>query len=130
MCTLITFIVVLSCNSGDNDIESQGTTGEWKLIEMLADPGDGSGQYVPVESSKSISILEDGTYSSNGDICSFSVLVADPSSGNYEETENGYVIDCQTPFLSHLRLSLDNDGYLIVAFACIEPCLQKFERKQ
>ncbi len=121
-------ITTLACNSDDNDDEPQGIIGEWLLIEMLADPGDGSGEYIPVDSSKRIILMEDGTYSSNGDICAFSSELTNPTSGSYESTDNGYVIDCESPFPTPLRLSLDN-GYLIVAFSCIEPCLQKFERQ-
>ncbi len=121
-------ISVVACNSDDNEESAQGILGEWLLIEMLADPGDGSGEYVAVDSSKRINLMADGTYSSNGDICAFSPELTNPTSGSYELIENGYVIECDSPFPTPLRLSLDN-GYLIVAFSCFEPCLQKFERQ-
>ncbi|MGI9546126.1 MAG: hypothetical protein ACR2MM_02725, partial [Flavobacteriaceae bacterium] len=105
----------------------EGIAGEWQLVEMLADPGDGSGVFSPVDSDKMISILSDGTYSSNGNLCAFSAMLGDPSSGVYDEEANGYLIDCGSPFPSQLRLNLV-EGDLIISFFCIEPCLQKFKR--
>ncbi len=126
---LLTFVFAFyGCESDDeNDDKVNGISGQWILIEMLADPGDGSGEFIPVESEKSISFNDDRTFVSNGDICSFSTLADNPTEGTYSESENGYTIDCDTPFPSPLNLSID-EGDLIIAFSCIEPCLQKFRR--
>ena len=122
------FISFSSCNSDDDAVNADiGIVGQWKLVEVLLDPGDGSGEYMPVESSRTITFAEDGTYTSNADICSLSEMSGEPASGNYKEVENGYTIECDSPFPSPLFLSLDN-GDLIIAFFCIEPCLQKFKR--
>lgn len=125
----VSIAVFSGCKSDDDngDELDDGITGQWILIEMLADPGDGSGVFMPVESAKTITFNEDGTYSSNGDICSFSSDTTTPSEGTYSETENGFSIDCDTPFPLPLSLNIDQ-GDLIVVFTCIEPCLQKFRR--
>ncbi len=125
---LVLLSILFACKSDDDQTENPEITGEWLLIEMLADPGDGSGEFRPVDSAKRLSILTDGTWSSNGDICSFSDVVTSATSGTYEESDNGISIECAGPFPTPLQLGLDNDDNLIVAFACIEPCLQKFRR--
>lgn len=120
-------LLSFSCNSDDDTVTQENLTGEWLLIEVLSDPGDGSGQFRTVESDKRISITDNGTYSSNGDICSFSTLSGDPSEGSYQEDDNGFFVDCDSPFPSPVRLNIDN-GNLILTFTCIEPCQQKFRR--
>ena len=127
---LISLFILLcfSCNSDDDSNTVNTITGEWLLIEVLADPGDGSGQFRRVDSDKRISFMEDRTFSSNGDVCSFSILSDGPTDGTYQEDDNGLFIDCDSPFPSPVRLQL-LDGNLILTFTCIEPCQQKF-RKQ
>ena len=120
-------IVTSSCTSDDNEPENSGITGEWLLVEMLLDPGDGSGRYIPVDSNKRITISPDGTYSSNSDMCSLTIEVTMPTNGTYSVVDTGYIIDCSDPFPGNIRMNLD-EGHLIISFPCIEPCLQKFRR--
>ena len=48
-------ILFLACSTEDNtDVQLAGT---WKLIEVLADPRDGSGTYTPVDSDKTITFF-------------------------------------------------------------------------
>ena len=67
--TLLSLVVLLavSCNSEDVELVNK-----WQLIEMLADPGDGSGGFEPVTSNKVIEFWDDGTITSNGSICTMS----------------------------------------------------------
>lgn len=125
----LTIVLYLSsCNADDETANADNDiVGQWILVEMLLDPGDGSGEYMPVESSRTITFAEDGTYTSNADICSLSTISGEPTSGNYAAVEDGYTIECDSPFPSSLNISLEN-GDLILAFFCIEPCLQKFRR--
>ena len=118
----------MGCKSDDEaNITDTSIVGQWILVEMLTDPGDGSGEFMRVDSSRTITFAEDGTYASNADVCSFSTTDGNPTSGNFTENENGYTVECDSPFSSPLSISVDN-GDLIVAFFCFEPCLQKFRR--
>ncbi|NNM18501.1 MAG: hypothetical protein HKP24_08010, partial [Croceitalea sp.] len=58
--------------------------GTWQLVEILADPGDGSGTYTPVDSNKMIVFDNNGRFSSNGAICSFAAAVNENVEGTYE----------------------------------------------
>ena len=131
-CRLFIFLafilLALGCNSDDDEGDlSQGITGQWILVEMLADPGDGSGTFMTVDSERTITFEEDGTYEANADICSFTSTDGNFTAGTYSEADDGFTIDCEGPFLAPLNLSIVN-GELIIAFTCIEPCLQKFRR--
>ncbi len=118
---------MLSCRSDDNSSNADGITGEWKLIEVLVDPGDGSGRFTPVESQKRISIHEDDTFSSNGAICDLSITTGEPTQGNVLEDDQGYYLACEEPLTGNVRLSIVN-GNLIATFFCIEPCQHKYQR--
>lgn len=87
-----------SCNSDDNLSSNTSLVGEWKLIEILADPGDGSGTFSAVESEKRIKFHQDGTFTSNGTICNMSIEANNPTSGTYSlinSTINSQ--DCNSP---------------------------------
>ncbi|NNE02632.1 MAG: hypothetical protein HKN52_05640 [Eudoraea sp.] len=123
---ILLFLVMLSCKS-DDSFSTDSIVGTWRLIEMLADPGDGSGEFMPVTSSKTIEFLADGSFTSNGDICAFSTANDGTSEGSYLTTDTGYSIECEGAFVSTLNLQL-KDGVLILTFFCIEPCQQKYKK--
>jgi hypothetical protein len=70
---LLFFIAAVSIlTSCYNCIEDEATD-KYYLIEVLLDLGDGSGIFEPVESEKFIELHQDGTVTSNGEICGFGV---------------------------------------------------------
>jgi hypothetical protein len=101
-------------------------TTEWKLIEQLMDPGDGSGTFQPVTSDKTIEFFNDGTVTSNGDLCTMSSLSGTGSSGTYDETEMIVTADNCGIATFEIRYELSGD-YLILSYPCIEPCREKYE---
>lgn len=123
---LLIILLLLSCKK-DNTNPDNAIVGTWKLIAMYADPGDGSGDFVSVNSQKTILFKADGTYSSNGNICDFSTTAGAETEGDYLEMDAGYEIVCESEFNAQIRLEVRNN-YLIVTFFCIEPCQQKFQR--
>ena len=128
MKNLLFFLLIVFILTGcDKESGTTDIIGEWELIEVLADPGDGSGQFRPVSSDKRIRFFEDGTYTSTGSICDFSIESEGDSTGTYLLSDSGYRISCsEAPeFTIGLRIE---DGYLIVTFPCIEPCLHKFRK--
>ena len=82
--------ILLSCSSDNTKPEThhEGLLGKWKLIEQLADPGDGSGTFNPVESDRTIEFFSDGTITVNGSLCYMSTGVETNSSGTYEVTSD------------------------------------------
>lgn len=114
----------ISCKS-DDDSTNTKLIGNWKLIEVLADPGDGSGDFVPVNSNKTISFLNDGTISSNGNLCDISIDTNSETSGTYSISESSFSSnECINP---NYAFSFEqNDTILIIEYPCIEPCKAKY----
>ena len=54
---LILFFAIGASLQACTEEETDDLRNKWKLIEVLADPGDGSGTFQPVESDKTISFL-------------------------------------------------------------------------
>jgi hypothetical protein len=111
----------------DNEEVITDIVGEWELVEVLADPGDGSGRFRSVNSNKRVRFFEDGAYTSNGSICDFSIESEGSFNGTYTLSDSGYWITCGDSMDYSIGLRLE-DGFLIVTFPCIEPCLQKFRK--
>lgn len=122
---LFSFLFLTSCGGSKKDkTGKESITGKWKLVETLADPGDGSGTFQPVESEKTIEFRDDGTFVVyNGYLCP-PAEQSGPSTGTYS--------------LSELTISPKNcdttitfersDGMLILRFPCIEPCGEKYAK--
>ena len=112
----------MQCAEGGSELVSK-----WALIEILADPGDGSGQFQPVSSDKTVEFFQDGTVTSNGSICTMGTESTSGSSGTYSEVDMTIdVVDCTG---GHIPLSYEMDGsFLILNYACIEPCREKYEQ--
>lgn len=116
-----------SCNSGDDLSPNTNLVGDWKLVEVLADPGDGSGTFSAVESNKILRFHQDGTVTSNGSICSMSIEANNPTSGTYSLTSSTINSpDCDNPDYNY-QFELDGNT-LIVIYPCIEPCQVKFSK--
>jgi len=127
----LSFILVLSCSNDDDKKTTSNSEiiGTWKLIEVYADPGDGSGDFVSVESDKVITFNTNGTINSNADLC---ILFSDSgalSSGTFSETEMTITIaDCDT---SPSTVFFEIDGAnLILSYVCIEGCQEKYSKEE
>lgn len=97
--------------------------GSYGYVELLIDPGDGSGTFQPIESLKTITFNIDGTVSSNGQLCLFTPESNEGSSGTYsEETKTITTLLC-----APLKYELDQNE-LIISYSCIEPCMTKYIR--
>ncbi len=100
--------------------------GNWKLIEVLADPGNGSGTFQPVETTKTIEFKTDGIITTNSSLC-------DPysdemiSSGSYSLSDKTITTNCQNTNIATIYFELENQ-YLILNFLSNEGYSQKFEK--
>jgi hypothetical protein len=120
---LAIMIAFMSCSNNNNNSEIE-IVGEWKLIETLADPGDGSGTFQPINSDKIIEFFNDETFTSNGTLCQMSDETT-TTTGTYSETESEiFPTDCINPELS-LSFEITNSR-LIISYFCIEPCKEKY----
>jgi hypothetical protein len=114
---------VISCAKKDN-IDSD-LTGKWRLIEVLADPGDGSGTFHSVSSQKIIEFHSDGTVTSNGSICDMSIESNNPSIGIYSLSDS--TINSSNCDNSGMKIRFMMTGpSLIINYPCDEACQAKY----
>ena len=115
--------VFFSCQN-DDDNSNVELIGNWKLIEVLADPGDGSGTFNTVESDKIITFESNGTISSNGSLCDISDSSTTQTSGTYSNSTMTFSsADCNP---NHDYSFEQNGNILIISYPCIEPCQAKY----
>ena len=115
---------VLSCGKDDNtntNVDQTSLIGTWRLVENLADPGDGSGVFLPVDSNKQITFNSDGTITSNGSLCDISIQSETPTSGTYSIDQ--FFINSEDCINADLNIdfALEN-SILTINYLCIEPC--------
>ncbi|NNF19952.1 MAG: hypothetical protein HKN61_09245 [Flavobacteriaceae bacterium] len=125
---LLLIILLVSCKGSDDEIyTSDDIIGAWQLRAVLADPGDGSGEYEPVRSNKTIEFFEDGTFVSNVSFCGGSQESGEGFSGTYDP-ETGSIVPqgCAFPG-SGIRYSFEGKN-LIIHLPCIEPCGEKYKK--
>lgn len=122
---MIIFILLISCDS--KEIEPQNDlVGKWRLIEVYADPGDGSGTFNPVSSSKTIEFKNNGRFVSNGQMCYIEIVPTDGSKGSYSFDNKTLVPDnCEFEFELPFEL---NGNELTISYFCIEGCGEKYEK--
>jgi hypothetical protein len=126
---LIAFLSFVTCSSDDDNTTTiePGLIGNWKLVAIYSDPGDGSGDFAAVSSDKTIAFNANGTLNSNANLCLLFSETGESSSGTYSETEGSFTItDCETtPVTAYYELvGVD----LIISYFCIEGCQEKYEK--
>lgn len=114
-----------SCTSANEENSTINEIGSWKLIAVLADPGDGSGVFQPVLSDKTITFETNRTISCTGNLCDLSIGSSLNTSGTY--SANNATI--QTTNCNQLQLNYEIEGNtLIINYPFIETCKAKYSR--
>ena len=132
---LIVFTLFLfSCTSDDGKprIENEELLGTWKVIELLEDPGDGSGTFQAVTYNRTVEFFSNGKVTASGTLC-FMGTENNPSSGSFiidseSEFTEGEIMpnDCNSsPPFNRVSFKIE-DSKLILWYPCIEGCGQKF----
>lgn len=136
---LIFVTLLLGCKSDDGiTSENSDLIGKWQLIEQLVDPGDGSGTFQPVESNRTIEFFANGTVEINGELCFTSVEIGETERGTYtlisdattDIAHDGEISPnkCQMNFSNKVNFDITMENHLILWYACIEGCGQKFAK--
>jgi len=115
--------LTLSCTKTNSEL-----VGKWRLVEILADPGDGSGVFHPVSSKKVLEFYSDGTLKSNGAICFMGVESDVPSTGTYSLADSTILGEkCKD---NPRKITFEKKGTtLILNFPqCFEPCRAKYRK--
>lgn len=126
---LVTSVLLFSsCEDKDEKIKDSSILGNWGLVEVLSDPGNGSGRFYKVNSTKTIEFHNDGTISSNGSICSMSIDANEPSHGTFSLVDS--TINSENCLQSPLKIRFKLlDSCLIINYPCDEPCSAKFKKE-
>lgn len=125
--SLLLLLTISFACSDDDLVEDPDLIGNWLLIEQYTDPGDGSGDFAAVESNRTLTFNEDGSFHANGDICAMSTATGTASTGVYSEVDGTMEVqDCA--FIGFGITFTIADGHLIVNYPCIEACRQKYEK--
>jgi hypothetical protein len=123
--TVLISVVIFSCASDDKDSTENTPTaiGTWKLIEVLSDPGDGSGVYTAVNSDKTITFFANGKVEASVRLCG-SGSDNESNTGRFDE-EKGIIIPNGCSYSIHVEFK---DTYMFLTLPCIEPCGEKYEK--
>lgn len=105
--------------------------GTWKLNEQYIDPGDGSGTFKIVLTNKTLTLLPDGHFTSNGTMCTINSSSDNASyTGTYVlAADSTMTPDCSSPD-TKIRFSMKGRTLYLTYLYCIEPCQQKFLKQQ
>ncbi|WP_046755567.1 hypothetical protein [Kordia jejudonensis] len=129
---LVTAILLISCKSNDDSFpEENFISGNWKLIEYLVDPGDGSGAYVSIDSDKTLFFdVVNGEVSSNYSLCNMDVITQpQTSSGTFSVTSGTIdVPDCPNASPLSINFEITDEDNLIIHYPCIEGCSEKYAK--
>ena len=129
-------LCIIGCTSNENNQPYKGNPdlmGQWKLIEQLSDPGDGSGVFNPLESNRKIEFFSNGTVTVNGELCHMDSEVGEKNTGRFLALENndyydGEIIPDNCDY-EDTKLYYNLEGTnLIIRYLCIEGCGQKFKK--
>lgn len=121
-CLPLVCLFLTTCQSNEDRLP-----GTWELIEVLADPGDGSGEFQPVNSDEQITFSENGEFSANVDFCGRQGLMSTNAIGRYLTDEQVIILDnCAV----ETRMTYEFAGRrLIVSQQCFEACQRKYRRR-
>ena len=116
--------ILFSCNKDDNlnNNSNSELIGDWKLIEIYVDTGSG-GDFEPVDSEKTITFHNDGTITSNGDLCGMAIEADNPTAGTFSSADSTFNSpDCDTPIPDH-DFRFEQDGNILIIDYSPYPCL-------
>jgi hypothetical protein len=126
---IISIIILFSCSDDQDDKNNNIVVSKWQLAEVLVDPGDGSGTFQPVSSSKTIEFYNDGTLYSNGTICNIST----DSNANFYGTYSAQDMTLSSSQCQSQDLPTNYEmtqTTLIIYYPCIEACAEKYIKVQ
>lgn len=118
--------VLVSCEKKEDVGNSVDLIGKWKLVEVLIDPGDGSGSFSKVDSKKMIEFTSNGRVTSNGSICVMSNETNLPGEGTFSLTDSTINAKDCNGFLPYETRFSCKENFLYVYYPCVEACIEKY----
>jgi hypothetical protein len=124
---IITILFGLTNFTYSQTIEKE-FVGEWKLIETMSDPGDGSGKFHKIDSEKTLKIEPNGKIKSNGELCYLSTTTENRTNGQLIKDSNETILkSCDKKYKPIYKLT---ENFIIVYYPCKEGCAEKYEKKR
>ncbi|MEY2738935.1 MAG: hypothetical protein RL259_844 [Bacteroidota bacterium] len=126
--SFICISILISCTSTTEEAAVDlNEIGTWRLIEVYADPGDGSGSFQPVVSSKTVTFEANGNVNCNGNLCDLSITATTQTRGTYSSSTNRIM----TSNCNQLQLDYEiTEDVLIINYPFIETCKAKYIKVQ
>lgn len=124
-------LLLSSCKKTEDDPSS--IVGSWKLVEVYADPGDGSGTFRKIDGEKTLEFRSDGKAEvHNGDFCRINLQSTNNEISDYSITNGAGGADMKLIFdKCEMGPSFSIRGdILTIYYQCIEGCGEKFVRIQ
>jgi hypothetical protein len=119
-------LLALSCTEDDGNLTPTSILGEWQLEAIYNDPGDGSGDFEPIESDMLLELLPNGRYTTSNSVCLRPASGDQADTGSYDETTGIITTDLCDPAFP-IRFELVDDK-LIISHFCIEACQLRFRK--
>jgi len=125
----IIFLLFLSSCSSEPVFKGIPITGAWRVIEVLSDPGDGSGVFIQKQSDKTLTLDVDGNFKSMGSFCEFGFQGGENVKSTYKlELNDSMLLLQRCDEAIQFSLSADNNE-LILRYVCNEGCALKLRRQ-
>jgi hypothetical protein len=123
--TLLIALVISSCSSDTAELSQiQNLNGSWQLMEILEDPGDGSGQFQSTNLNVTLVVEDNDKVIANGILCGFSESV-EWFQGTLIMPDSVITTPCQNGELKH-HVQLKTPYLILSNMSCREPCRAKF----
>jgi hypothetical protein len=120
--SFMTVGLISACYKGDAE---NTLVGKYQLIEVLADPGDGSGVFKPVTSNKVLEFKQNNSVHVNGYFCTMSTETGQTYKGVYSLVDSTITMDSCSYDLTFKV----NGAELIINYPCFEPCQVKYKKQ-
>jgi hypothetical protein len=120
----LSIIFFLACKKNEKPPSENTIVGKWTLFQTLADPGDGSGKWMPASTPNYYFIqfnADKTTVESN--------MVTGPGNSTHYQIINDSTINLIDSYSDSMRYSYKiNASILTLDGGCYEPCGSKFMR--
>lgn len=124
--TFVVLIFIVSCQSDLMQPNSEITkiNGKWQLLEVLVDPGDGSGEFAATDLDIVLEIDENLNVVANGVLCGYAES-KNILTGQISLKDSIITSNCERTMLRH-KLSLYKVNLILSNLNCREACMAKF----
>lgn len=128
---LLSFLCTACPNPNDDGDLFYDIVNKWVLVEVYNDPGDGSGDFVPIQSTKTLEFTKDFTFTASESLC-FGTDDTIGVSGSYEVNterilpEGCYPEGPSTDVPEYVITYFIDGEFLILQYPCIEACSEKY----